>query len=562
MLDKKQIYPALLSTLFLVFLLLPLLFFVFGSHKTVSDVEKRKLAVFPKVTATAKGLSAFPKQFDSYYRDHFGLRDRLIRLHNSVYLQLFRLSPSNFVLQGRNGWFFYAAEGVVEDYYGQQLLDPVSLDRSAAVLQDRRDWLATLGVRYLFAPVPNKITVYDEYLPFRVRHNRGTALYEQFLGYLAEKTDFSEVVDFYSLFRENKQGQQLYFKTDTHWSNEGALLGFNEIIKHCSSWFPGRVQPVEQDELYRKTVQFSGDLSLLMNLRSLVSEDVDTIHIKEPCAGTVNHPPAALAELTTPLGNDPKQFPVENGCADQDLTVLVIHDSFGRFLQKYFNERFKKVIYSPYIKLNGLRELIALEQPDIVIELWVARNLGRALAPDPLLTAEMLARRYGDSDQVRLQIGSDFDLTGLNYLHDVQLENRENGLLIQATGNDPFFVLPFVPPPERAHYLVEVELDAPGDTLFALYFTTAENPEHIQPAQVVEQKIKQGYNRLLLRLSHPAVTGLLRIDPGTQAGSYLLRSLTVRAVSIEGEKVEKVKKKHKLYKKISLCSPELILGAP
>ena len=533
MLDKKQIYPALLSTVFLVFLLLPLLLFLFGSHQKVSEVEKRTLAVFPAVQATAKGLSAFPAQFDTYYRDHFGLRDRLIRLHNSVYLQLFKLSPSNFVLQGREGWFFYTAEGVKEDYFGQQLLDPVSLDRSAAVLQDRRDWLANLGVRYLFAPIPNKITVYDEYLPFRVRHNRGDSFYKQFLAYLTEKTDFKDVVDFYSLLKEEKQEQQLYFKTDTHWSNDGALLGFNEIIKHCSSWFPGRVQPMDRDELYRKTVHFSGDLSLLMNLRSQVSEEVDTIYVKDPCAGTVNHPPASLGKLTSPLSDNPKQFPVENGCADQDLTVLVIHDSFGRFLQQYFNERFKKVIYSPYIKLNGLQELIVRERPDIVIEVWVARNFGRALAPDPLLTAAVLADHYEKSDQVRLRIDPGFNITGLTYLHDGRLENRDNGILIQATGNDPFFVLPFTPPPEKAHYLVEIELDSPADTLFALYFTTAENPHDIQPNQVVEQRIKQGYNRLLLRLPHPEVTGLLRIDPGTAAGDYLLRSLTVKAVGVK-----------------------------
>ena len=104
-------------------------------------------------------------------------------------------------------------------------------------------------------------------------------------------------------------------------------------------------------------------------------------------------------------------------------------------------------------------------------------------------------------------------------------------MLIHAQSDDPFFVMPFTPPEPAERYLVEVDVDAPQETTFALYFTIGENTRDIVPHQLVEQKIHKGRNRFFLRLPHPDVRGLLRIDPGNRPGDYLLRSLTVKAVS-------------------------------
>ncbi|MCI5165831.1 MAG: hypothetical protein D3903_06980 [Candidatus Electrothrix sp. GM3_4] len=174
---KIRVYPAAVSVIFLLFLLLPFCLFMVAPRKEISEVEKRKLAVFPEIVSTMTGLAEFPKKFDAYYRDHFGLRDNLVRLYNIVSLKVFQVSPSEFVLKGRNGWFFYTGEGVFEDFNGMQQSDQISLEKHAATLIDRRDLFASLGVRYLFVPVPNKISIYDEYLPDRIQGGRGATFY-------------------------------------------------------------------------------------------------------------------------------------------------------------------------------------------------------------------------------------------------------------------------------------------------------------------------------------------------------------------------------------------------
>jgi hypothetical protein len=529
---KGHIYPAAVSGIFLLFLLLPFCLFMTGPRKEISQAEKRKLAVFPEIVPTMTGLTEFPVKFDIFYRDHFGLRDNLVRWYNIASLRLFQVSPSPAVVKGKEGWFFYIAEGVFEDFNGMRQGAQISLEKHAATLTDRRDYFAGLGVKYLFVPVPNKISIYDEYLPDRIQRVRGTTFYEQFTSFLERDRGFGNLVNLYPVLRRNKQTEQLYFKTDTHWSNAGALLAFNQIMRHCSAWFPEEMVPVTEKEVVRKKVRFFGDLALLMHQEKTVNEQVDVVSIADPCAERLNIPLSSALQYFQGMDIPASRLPSENGCAEKKLTALIVHDSFGIPLQRYFNERFRKVIYSQYMKPDDLQGLIIKEHPDIVIEIWVARNFDRALTPNPAAwTTSILEKQYAVSGAVRIRIDSSLNLKDILASNDVELERRADGLLIHAHGDDPFFLLPFTPPEIAERYLVEVEVDAPQDTAFALYFTIGENTGEIVPHQLVEQKIQKGKNRLLLRLPHPNVRGLLRIDPGKTPGDYLLRSLTVKAVA-------------------------------
>ncbi|MCI5165830.1 MAG: hypothetical protein D3903_06975 [Candidatus Electrothrix sp. GM3_4] len=346
---------------------------------------------------------------------------------------------------------------------------------------------------------------------------------------------FENFVNLYPVLRGKKQGEQLYFKTDTHWSNAGALLAFHQIMKRCSNWFPEGIEYMTDKEVIRKNVRFSGDLSRLMHQEKTVSEYVDIVSIADPCAQKRNIHPSPASQYVQGADVPASRLPTENGCSEKKLTALIVHDSFGSPLQRFFNERFKRVIYSRYIKLDRLQDLIVRESPDIVIEIWVARNLGRALAPNPAeWTNKVLEEQYAVSETVRIRLDKVLDLQRITFRNDVSLERHADGLLIQAHGDDPFFVIPFTPPETAERYLVEVVLDSPQDTTFALYFTTGKNTRDIVPHQVVEQKIHKGRNRFFLRLPHPDVRGLLRIDPGKTGGSYLLRSLTVKTVNGKG----------------------------
>jgi len=96
-------------------------------------------------------------------------------------------------------------------------------------LRDRRDWLAEKGIRYIFLPVPNKESIYPEHIPWRIRRNAGTSLYDQIIGYLNENPGFSDYIDLKEVFLRQKAGNQLYPKTDSHWNVDGAFEAYNNI---------------------------------------------------------------------------------------------------------------------------------------------------------------------------------------------------------------------------------------------------------------------------------------------------------------------------------------------
>lgn len=96
------------------------------------------------------------------------------------------------------------------------------IDSIAYAINKTAERVKQKGCRFIFFPVPNKETIYFS----------SSTPYNRFLPLLAKqlKEKKIETVRLYDLFRENA-GRQLYFRTDTHWNNEGISLAFNELRK-------------------------------------------------------------------------------------------------------------------------------------------------------------------------------------------------------------------------------------------------------------------------------------------------------------------------------------------
>jgi hypothetical protein len=527
----EKVYSVLLVSVFLFFIISPLCLFLLLPFKKISESEKRYLAAFPKMEKSINSVLSFPKQFEKFYQDHFGLRDSLTKLNNLILLNLFQEAPSPFVLKGKNGWFFYIGEGVLNDYFGQKQAGAVYLEKYISIFSDRKYWLNSLGIHYLFVPVPNKITVYDEYLPKRIRQSRGLSFYEQFIKNINSNLISKNIINVYDLLNIDKKEQQVYLKTDTHWSHYGAYFTFNKIIRRCNLLFKKKyLKKIPDKELYREDAEFSGDISMIMHLEKYISEQASRLRIKNKCLGyrrvLQNNDLNLLPSRSATAGY------TINKCYKEKITVLIISDSFGVFLQKFFNERFKKVYHFQNVQFNEAEKFILKKKPDVVIEVWVARNM-RKIKADPALTAKVLQNQYNLSEKVVLSIDNLLDFKKIKNKNDLIFAIHKKQIVMQSSGDDPYFSVPFQPTAAEIgeRYLVETEITAPEDTVFAMYFTTASAPNTFTEQQKVVAKIHKGTNRLLFRLPHPHVAGMIRIDPGITSGRYVLHSLTVKAVS-------------------------------
>lgn len=132
---------------------------------------------------------------------------------------------------GADGWLFFNGDGALDAFLGLKQLSPVHLQSYQWELMNRRDWLAEQGITYVFLPVPNKESIYPEYLPWWIRDNAGISLYDQIVGYLDGNIGFSEYIDLKKRFLKQKNEKQLYLMTDSHWNLYGVFSVYNAITK-------------------------------------------------------------------------------------------------------------------------------------------------------------------------------------------------------------------------------------------------------------------------------------------------------------------------------------------
>jgi len=389
---KSLFFNILLSLLFIAMITIPLAVMTASRTGSISETEKRKLTVFPEISFSSSFFKEFPAQFDKYVNDHFGFRSSIVGAHTYYLFKLFGISPTKMVTVGSKGWYFFNGDAALYDYMGRIQYSKKQLESAFRLLVNRRDWLDSMGIEYLFLPVPNKEPIYDEFLPGKIAANKGRNKYDQIIGTIPRDGSFTNFIDVQKLMLEHKKENQLYLKTDSHWSHDGASLVYQEILKKVRKEYPA-IPALETLQTKKWVQNFSGDLAVLMNLRGVVTETAPDLNIRQACETKKLERMSYLKELPQYKDLPASRLPLRGGCKNGKYKVLFIHDSFGRFLHPYFQEQFETVIFVNHFNFEQAKALIEHERPDIVIDQRVGRNLEKALRPDPELEQLMTKRK-------------------------------------------------------------------------------------------------------------------------------------------------------------------------
>src|SRR5208337_1827215 len=180
--------------------------------------EGRRLAPAPRIPATGADWLALPAELDAYLRDHFGLRQALIRAHKDLTRSMLGMG-SDSVLVGRDGRMFYLGEEAVRQSAGLFVRDQRVAD-AVDLVSAMRDNLARRKIRFLVAPPPNAATVYQDDLPDWAQNRGRRTEYDLFLQGLTARRVVAEA----------RSEGQAYFLHDTHWTALGALMAYNSVV--------------------------------------------------------------------------------------------------------------------------------------------------------------------------------------------------------------------------------------------------------------------------------------------------------------------------------------------
>ncbi len=349
---------------YIVFLLLlaPLVGLVFPDVNPKTDlVENRKLADFPEFDLHR--IADYPEEFESYFDDHFGFRNYLIKLNGKYKRKVFGIKEKKAkVLSGKDEWLFFTGNDSVEDYRGLNSFTPEHLRRWAEILTKKQEYLKSVGVDYLFVVAPNKSSIYPEYLPDWMTKVSPQTPLDQLMSYLKDRTDLN-ILDLRDALLSNKGSDVLlYHPTDTHWNSMGAFIGYREIIAHLGSSFAGHA--LSDQEINLSFISsHGGDLAMMLGAQREVSEIVPLVvpnHINARKKFDLPGPPRDVS-MQLEGSNLPR--------------LLVFRDSFSEALIPFLSESFSfsRYVWTEWSEETPIKRLLEESKPDVVIEEWVER---------------------------------------------------------------------------------------------------------------------------------------------------------------------------------------------
>jgi alginate O-acetyltransferase complex protein AlgJ len=231
--------------------------------------EGRLLASAPEAPRSLEALSAFPGQADAYLKDHFGLRQTMIRTHRDLSHPV--LYGNESVLIGRDGRMFYLGRDMVRQSAGLVLRDRMVAD-AANMLAEMRDALARRGVGFVVAVPPNSSTIYQDDLPLWAQNQGRKTEYDLFLADLAARG--VKAVDLRPVMKSARSDAEAYLMHDSHWTARSAVLAFNAIAE--ADGHPGwRLDPTSS--IGPPFERRGGDVARIIGVEDDVTETVQEL---------------------------------------------------------------------------------------------------------------------------------------------------------------------------------------------------------------------------------------------------------------------------------------------
>ena len=353
-------WNRILIAIFVAAIVLPGVGTALHLDRETATGEKRELAPFPALHFDRASLSAFPDGFTKYFEDNFAFRTRLVRWQAAIRLNALHVSPSPTVVAGGNGFLFYADDGAIEDYVDEKPFTREELESWRLTLQHTQDWLRGRGISYVFVIAPDKHAIYPELFPASVRRLHDESRMDALVAYLRASSTVN-VLDLRPALMAARSRERLYHRTDTHWNDRGAFVGYQQIASRLG------LQPAPRSAFETTDVRTAGrDLAGMLGLTDVLSEDDLRLTPRN----------GRRARIVEPA--HPNEFyedaRIVTEIPDASLPRAVIfRDSFASALVPFLSEHFSRAVY--LWQNNFDPAVVDQEHPTVVIQEWVGRHL-------------------------------------------------------------------------------------------------------------------------------------------------------------------------------------------
>ncbi len=261
----------IIAICFLGILFLPILFMNRVPNK-VSELEKRHLAAFPALYTNGGGIApGIRGAFETWLNDNIGFRDLFVSTYGNIQYNVFGRSPNSTVQLGRDGWMYYTKDRNLQIASGEYVLSSKELETIFKQQLQIYDKLKKQGIEYVLVLPTSKVSIYPEYIRSGDYHVRETPV-DQLAQYIQEHSDI-RVIPLKKALLDAKNEGQVFFKTDTHWTEFGAYMGYCEIIRKLGDF--GMLSDAPEEVTF-KPFEYQGEMGGLMGNSKLVPPEKTT----------------------------------------------------------------------------------------------------------------------------------------------------------------------------------------------------------------------------------------------------------------------------------------------
>jgi len=361
----KRIKQIIVIFLFIVALLFPWANKYIHIFENGINYENRALTNKPEFTFET--IDSFPKQYDRYYNDQFGMRNFLNNSISMVYFELFKysLNPKEVVI-GKNGKAF-RNRNLQYYYFDRKHLTPEEKEAIRNELSSRALYYNKLNIKYVWVFIPTKGAIYENELPKYFKGKRDSVtITDEFVEILKSIPSIS-IIELEEYLKTKKDEENIFYKTDHHWNGHGAILAYQNIIEQLNNKDNSIGLPYKRNEFNISRNEFTGNLSGMLGY----------ISKKEL---SVNYEPKEHCPMVTGFKN--KSYPVEYGFYAEEYFIgarteqkhkkkaLFIRDSFTYPMLVALSMHFRESIFLwDAWKFGFNQHIIENEKPDYVIHL-------------------------------------------------------------------------------------------------------------------------------------------------------------------------------------------------
>ncbi len=292
------------------------------------------------------------------------------------------------VVAGSNYQFFY--QKCLRDFQHTNLYSQGVLDNLKKRVADRIANLEKTNTEteIIYMIVPSAMTMYPELVPDDYEQGKGESRLDQVINTLSESG--ATVIDLRAAFEEHKYDEYpLYFKCDSHWTDYGAFIAYQELFNHISQKFPDAAPRSFEEFTWHGGYYKTGDMPVYLNMISgsvyengyIGDKDVleygwyRTFADGTPVSEKITDVPRYRAETQMVYSTNVTWGKTIRTNRDNLPSCMVLRDSFGTQMFDILAERMDKTIYKGMWDYTYYGAELVSQKPDYLIYILAEWNL-------------------------------------------------------------------------------------------------------------------------------------------------------------------------------------------